>query len=186
MIAQVLFVIGVLALVVATTLALIFLAWYEMRRERRISGLEKTLWTSLGVVLVAPVVFVLSLLGWFAAANFPFTSGLIAEAAAPNGEQACVVQTFKSAEPYQVSIYIRQAGGPWTWHYLAHQDTRWRRCRIEFEGDALRVYTGSALRKTFSLAEASLQPRNAGHDLPANFTPAQIAAQHNQYFREHL
>lgn len=157
-----------------------------MRREGRGSGLEKTLWTGLAVVLLAPLVFVLSLLAWFAAANFPFTSGVIVEASAPTGEQACVVQTFKGAEPYQVSIYVRRANGPWTWHYLAHQDTRWRRCRIEFEGDALRVYTGARLRKTFSLAEAALRPWDAGYDLPASYTPRQIAAHHNEHFRKHL
>lgn len=186
MVVQVLFVIEVLVLVVTAPLALIFLARNEMRREGRVSALAKTLWTGLGVLLLMPLVFILSLLGLFAAANFPFTSGVIAEASAPNGEQACVVQTFKGAEPYQVSIYIRRTGGPWTWHYLAHQDTRWRRCRIDFEGDALRVYTGATLRKTFSPAEATLRSKDTGHDLPANFTPAQIAAEHNEYFREHL
>lgn len=151
-----------------------------------VKALDKTLWTGLAVVLLAPLVFILSLLGWFAAANFPFTSGVIAEASAPTGVQACVVQTFKGAEPYQVSIYIRGAGGPWTWHYLAHQDTRWRSCRIEFEGDALRVYTGATLRKTFSLAEVTLRSRSVEHDFPASYTPPQIAARHNEYFRQHL
>ena len=186
MLVQVLFLIEVLALVVTGPLVLIVLARYEMRREGRVSALAKTSWTGLVVVSLVPLVFILTLLGWFAAANFPFTSGVIAEASAPTGEQTCVVQTFKGAEPYQVSIYVRRAGGPWLWHYLAHQDSRWRRCRIEFEGDALRIYTGATLRKTFSIAEATLRPWNAGHDLPENYTPPQIAARHDEYFQRQL
>lgn len=122
------------------------------------------------------------LLGLFLLPQFPFTSEVIAHAVAPSGEEVCVVQTFKGVEPYQVSLFARRSGQKWAWSYLAHQDNRWRSCRLEFIGDALQVYRGSELNRSFSLKRATditddLSP------LPAEYTPEMILAHHNQLYQ---
>jgi hypothetical protein len=133
-------------------------------------------------LLALPFVLSAPLAAWFTIDNFPFTPGIVAHDFAPNGDEVCIVQTFKGAEPYQVSLYARRAGQGWVWNYLAHQDERWRNCHIEFAGDSLRVYTGSTLRKTISLAAATKVPPDSDHQLPAEFTPQQILTWHNKKF----
>ena len=140
------------------------------------------MWSVVCAVSFLPVFFFFLIIFWFVAANFPFTSGIVTRFPAPTGEAACIVQTFKDVEPYQVSLYVRAPGGPWIWHYLAHQDSRWRDCRIEFKESELRVYEGATLRKTLSLAEATALPQDPNDQLPANFTPEQILQRHNAKF----
>jgi hypothetical protein len=123
-------------------------------RAPTLSRAKKAVWVGVTCVASVPLAALTLLMVWFAAENFPFTSGVIAHASSAHGEEACVVQTFKGAEPYQVSLYARRAGQPWVWHYLAHQDGRWRSCRIDFSEGQLRVYTGSTLRKSFSVSDA--------------------------------
>lgn len=93
------------------------------------------------------------------------TDRTVAHASAASGEEVCVVQTFKDAEPYQVSLYAHKPGSPWVWHYLAHQDCRWRSCRLEFAEGELRVYEGSLLRKKLTLAENDGPLRGFGRRL---------------------
>src|SRR3954451_8549132 len=102
------------------------------------------------IILLSLVALPFLCVAWFVAtfaiSNFPFSSSIVAQTATLSGYDICVVQTFKDLEPYQVSYYARRAGGPWVWHYLAHQDDRWRSCRVEVSGDTLRIYRGSTLR----------------------------------------
>jgi amino acid transporter len=173
-----------IAVVIVIPLAVSVLAIPRLRASSATSRTKKMLWGgSLGISLL-PILGVGFLILWYVVANFPFTSGIVARASAPSGEEACVVQTFKGTEPYQVSLYARRPGQPWAWHYLAHQDNRWGSCRLEFTGDELRVYADSKLRKTFSLAEATAIPKDPRDQLPANYTPEQILAQHNKFFRQ--
>jgi hypothetical protein len=155
---------------------------FTRRRIKTGSPVVKTLCWTLQVISLLPWLCILFFVGWFAVDNFPFTSGIIAHDSAPTGEEIYIVQTFKGAEPYQVSLYARRPGQPWVWHYLAHQDARWRDCHVEFEGDTLRVSTGSTLRKTFSLAAITVPSENLRDQLPATFTPRQILDDHNKHF----
>jgi len=166
--------------------SLIFLAVAVWLIKRGTSRARKTFRFVLASILAIPFLLIAILVTWFAIDNFPFTSGIVAVSFSPNGDEICIVQTFKDAEPYQVSLYARRTGQPWVWNYLAHQDDRWRNGHTEFDGDSLRIYTGSALRKTFSLAAATKVPAHfasdADYQLPANFTPQQVLAWHNKKF----
>jgi len=169
--------------VIVVPLAVLGLAIWHLK-SHTLSRPKKALWVGVSCVASVPLAGIAFLLVWFAVDNFPFTSGVIAHASSPGGEEACVVQTFKGAEPYQVSLYARRPGEAWMWHYLAHQDDRWRSCRIEFADNQLRVYTGSTLRKSFSVTEATGAPDSAHEELPASYTPEQILAQHNAHYRD--
>lgn len=139
--------------------------------------------SAIGALLI-PVLYFAGLLAWFAVVNFPFTSGVVAQASTATGEQASVVQTFKSAEPYQVSLYVRRPAEPWAWNYLAHQDTRWRTCRIEFAADIVRVYRGDTLVRELSLARATDATIHPGNSLPSQYSAQQLLAHHDRRFRQ--
>ncbi len=171
-----------LALVVITFTAL-FVGEASRLWKRGVAPPRKVLALALCGVALVPLVFIVHLLGSFAVANFPFTSGVVAHASSPDGVEACVVQTFKGAEPYQVSLYARRDTQAWVWHYLAHQDRRWRTCRIEFADGQLRVYRDSALRRSWSVSDATDMSDSTEYQLPAEFTPPQLAAKHNAQFR---
>jgi hypothetical protein len=183
---NVLAVILVLGFAVAGSVILFAVAVRLIRRAAGISPRKKMLRFGLAGILAAPFLFIALEVAWFTVDNFPFTSGIIAHEVAPNGDEICIVQTFKDAEPYQVSLYARRAGQPWHWNYLAHQDNRWRNCRTEFDGNSLRVFTSSTLRTTFSFEDAiTVHARSAAdsdYQLPAEFTPQQILAWHNKKF----
>src|SRR3954468_21392270 len=120
------FAVPVLVIIVVILMPLVMsvLAIPRLRASGATSRARKILWgSSLGISLL-PILGVGFLILWYVVANFPFTSGIVARASAPSGEAACVVQTFKGTEPYQVSLYARRPGQPWVWHYLAHQDNR--------------------------------------------------------------
>jgi hypothetical protein len=139
---------------------------------------------ALKIILLAAFALPVAYIAYFFVPQFPFTSGVIAHAFAPTGEEICVVQTYKGVEPYQISLYARRPGQPWAWSYLAHQDDRWRGCRIEIAGDILRVYRGSTLNRTFSLARATDATAEAAYAvLPSEYSTQQILAHHNTSFR---
>jgi hypothetical protein len=156
----------------------------RLRNRQKLSRGKIVGWAGVALVSLLPLLAIGSVFAWYAAANFPFTSGVIAHASSPTGTEGCVVQTFKGAEPYQVSLYARQSGQPWRWHYLAHQDNRWTDCRIEFRDAELRVYTGSILRKTFPIPAAVTVSDSDDHGFPASYTPEQILAQHNARYKD--
>jgi hypothetical protein len=133
-------------------------------------------------LLAIPFICIACLFILFAVCNFPFNSNVLADIVAPNGDQVCVVQTFKGAEPYQVSYYARRPDGPWVWHYLAHQDDRWRACQVEIIGDTMKIYRGSELRKTASLNDVTLPPNDLREQLPGNYTAMQILSNHSVYY----
>lgn len=172
----------VLGAIVIVLFALLVAGVWRLR-SHTLSRPKKTLWVAVCCIAFLPLSGIAFLLTLFAVDNFPFTSGVIAHASSPNGEEACVVQTFKGPEPYQVSLYARRPGQPWVWHYLAHQDDRWRGCHIDFTEGQIRVYTGSTLRKSFLLAEAITVTGDPHDELPSNYTPEQILAKHNAYYR---
>jgi len=176
--------IEILLVIIVVAALLLALAIIRLRDRSRLSRTRLTLWGGIGLISAMPVLVIAFFVLCYVALNFPFTSGVIAQASSPAGEQACVVQTFKGAEPYQVSLYVHRRGQPWLWHYLAHQDDRWRDCRIEFAADQIRVYTGSTLRKTFSVAEVTSSSGSAHEELPATYTPEQILAQHNARYHD--
>jgi hypothetical protein len=175
----------IVVIVIVMPLVLSVVAIPRLIAGNATSRTKKILWGSLFGISLLPILGIGCLILCYVVANFPFTSGVIAHGSAPGGEEACVVQTFKGTEPYQVSLYVRRPGEPWVWHYLAHQDNRWWNCRLEFARDELRVYTGFTLRKTFSLAEATVLPKDPQYQLPANYTPQQILAKHDEYYRPH-
>jgi hypothetical protein len=135
----------------------------------------KIIWSVVGGISCLPILYVLFMLGWLVAANAPFTSGVVAYSSTPDGDEACVVQSSSLYE-YQVSLFARHRGKPWHRNYLGHEEDRWRNCRVEFAGDALRVFRAGTLQKTFSIAEAT---EESSFNLPANYTPTQICAAHN-------
>lgn len=174
----------ILVLVVVTPLALFLVSMWKLRTSKEASPLKRRLWSIVCGISILPILGIITLISLFVAANFPFTSGIIADVSAPTGEEVCVVQTFKGAEPYQVSLYARAPRSPWVWHYLAHQDDRWRNCHVEFVGTELRVYNGDELRKALPLAEATAPPQYPREELPSNYTPKQILQHHNKKFRQ--
>jgi hypothetical protein len=174
--------IGAIAIV---PLALLGVGVWRLR-SYPLSRPKKTLWVGVCFVAFLPLAGITFSLVQFAVANFPFTSGVIAHTSLPTGEEVCVVQTFKGAEPYQVSLYARRPGQPWVWHYLAHQDDRWRGCHIDFSDGQIRVYTGSNLRDSLSVAEAFTLTGDPRKQLPPAYTPEQILAQHNAKYRRLL
>lgn len=177
-----------LGLALGSSLVFLAVAVWLVKKGNQVSPAKRIIRFVLAGVLALPFLPLVILVAWFTIDNFPFTSGIVAHDFAPNGDEICIVQTFKDAEPYQVSLYAHRTGQPWVWNYLAHQDGRWRNGHAEFVGDSLRVYTGSTLRKTFSLAAATKVPADSGSDpdyqLPAEFTPQQILAWHNKKFGE--
>ncbi len=174
----------ILPLVFGVSLVLLAVAGWLIKRGPGLSPAKRIWRFGLAGILALPSLPLAILASWFTIENFPFTSGIVAHDLAPNGDEICIVQTFKDAEPYQVSLYARRAGQPWIWNYLAHEDGRWRNGHTEFEGDSLRVYTGSTLRKTFSFTAATKIPEVLEYQLPAEFTPQQILAWHNKKFAE--
>jgi len=84
--------------------------------------------------------------------NFPFTSGVIASMT-DGDTDLCVVQVFKGYEPYQVCFLVRKAGSGWREYYLAHQDSRWRSCRIAVDSSrqVATVYRGDLEVQQFDL-----------------------------------
>ena len=162
-------------------------AVWLVKKGNQLSPAKRIIWFVLAGILALPFLPIAFLFTFFTIDNFPFTSGIVAHDLRPNGDEICIVQTFKGAEPYQVSLYARRAGEPWVWNYLAHQDERWRNGHTEFDGDSLRVYTGSTLRKTFSLAATKIpadSESDPNYQLPAEFTPQQILVWHNKRFAE--
>jgi hypothetical protein len=176
-----------LGLVLGGSLLFLAIALWLIKGANQVSRAKRTIRFVLAGILALPFLPASLLVAWFTIDNFPFTSGVAAHDLAPNGDEICIVQTFKDADPYQVSLFARHAGQPWIWNYLAHEDGRWRNCHTEFAGDSLRVYTGSTLRKTLSLAAVTTVPAASASDpdyqLPAEFTPQQILAWHNKKYR---
>lgn len=118
----------------------------------------------------------------------PGRSGIVAHGWSPQGREYCIVQTFKTmAEPYQVSFYIRDAGGVWRWNYLAHQDSVWRSAIVSFsDGFAHVSRDGVPFRdirvptNRFDLAKVEL---DRGNYCPSNFTANDLLSFHNRKFR---
>jgi hypothetical protein len=177
-----LFPILIIGAIVIVPLALLGVGVWRLKSST-LSRPKKTLWSSVCFVVFLPLAGIMFLLVQFAIANFPFTSGVIAHVSLPTGEEVCVVQTFKGAEPYQVSLYARRLGQPWVGHYLAHQDDRWRSCHIDFADGQIHVYKGSTLRESLSVAEAFALPSDPRNQLPPAYTPEQILAEHNAKHR---
>ena len=153
------------------------------------STIKKLLLRGVFGVSLLPFIYLSLFVVSAVADNAPFTSGVIASGVAPTGQQVCVIQTFKGWEPYQVSLYARTPNQPWIWHYLAHQDDRWRSCRVEFTGLELEIYTESKLRKKFALADITTLPKERQEYrwdslLPADYTPEKILARHNEFFHQ--
>jgi hypothetical protein len=171
-----------LGLFLGLSFVLLAVAIRLIKGATEVSRAKRIFRFGLAGILALPFVPSALLAAWFAIGNFPFTSGIVAHDFAANGDEICIVQTFNDAEPYQVSLYARRTGQVWVWNYLAHQDERWRNCHTEFAGDSLRVYTGSTLRKTISLAAATKISSDPEGQLPAEFTPQQILAWHNKKF----
>lgn len=160
--------------VIAVPLAFLAVSIDQFRKS---GTTGRIVWGSVAGLSSIPVLALSALLIGLIAANFPFTSGVIAHSFNPNGDEACIVQTFTGAE-YRVSLYARHAGQAWIWNYLAHEDDRWCDCRMEFSGDELRIYTGSTLRKAISVAEATA-PKQLEYQMPADYSPDQILARQN-------
>lgn len=172
-----------LGLILVIALGLIGFAWWHLRSRRTLTKRKKVLWASLGVIGLLPFAALAYFLVIFGLANFPFTSGIVAHAHGVGGEQVCIVQTFKGAEPYQVSLYARQSGQPWVWHYLAHQDDRWRSCRVHFTSTEILVYQGSKLEIRLPKSKAFAFPTDPSRMLPTTHLPAQILEHSNQHYR---
>jgi hypothetical protein len=137
----------------------------------------KIIWGIVGGISSLPILAVLYGLGWLVILNAPFTSGVIAYASTPAGDEACVVQSSAIIE-YHVSLYARHRGEAWNWNYLGYDDDRWRKCRVEFAGDQLRVYRAGALQKSLLITEA-MATKGSDFQMPAEYTPEQICARHN-------
>ena len=93
----------------------------------------------------------------------PGRGGVLARSTSPDGTECLVAQTWNGwdngGEPYTVSFYSRQAGGPWRWQYLDHEARRWPDCRLDFRASdrSVRVVSGEKLKQVIDL-DAAFQP----------------------------
>ncbi len=64
----------------------------------------------------------------------PGGDGVVAAIRLPDGTECMVTQRCNwSAEPYTVALYTREKDGPWTWCYIDHEATRWRRATMSHD-----------------------------------------------------
>lgn len=166
---------AVMSMAVLSAPGFLILAIRRTWKNARFSRTTRIFSISLLGLLMLPYLAFIAAIFWITVLDFPFTSGVIADATAPTGEEVCVIQISDVFE-YQVSLYAHRAGQPWVWHYLENDDDRWRNCRLGFSGDELRVYTGSTLRKTIPVSQLTTKEVNDSREFPADYTPAQILA----------
>ena len=89
----------------------------------------------------------------FISGCLPGGDGIVIQRELPEGTQILVSQEFHSfGEPYQVDLYFKEPGKKWGWCYLDHQDTRWRKAKIEYDAssDEVRIWKGNNLRGIWS------------------------------------
>jgi hypothetical protein len=115
----------------------------------------------------------------------PGQSGIVCRGFSPEGQEYCVVQTFKDfVEPYQVSFYLRDAEGTWQWHYLAHDDGTWRPTVVEFTAEAVRISRKGKLEREIPRPGAVIRqfPDYEKSNLPRALTAADVAADHDRRY----
>ena len=115
----------------------------------------------------------------------PGQSGILVQGQSPDGQEFCVVQTFKGlVEPYQVSFYIRDTNRVWRWNYLEHEDTAWRSASVEFvTGKAIVSRNGKPFREvgmpTGTVTLASVPGGYVDDYCPPEFTVEDVLRFHN-------
>ena len=85
----------------------------------------------------------------------PGGDGVVARRNLPDGTQLQVAQTWGGADlGYEVGFYLRRPGAAWGWCYLDHEDSQWRRARIEYDETTgvATVWKGDDLRGRLTLA----------------------------------
>lgn len=149
------------------------------KREKPGRAIFKTLF---GLLIVAPYLSVAGCVVY--QMN---QSKILAQGMSPHGLEYCVVQSYNSlTEPFQVSFFIRDPGGVWHWHYLAHQDSDWKSARVEFDGDTARVYRRDELRGEIKIPTLPADPatvdKNRGQHFPASMTVEELFRWHKDKF----
>jgi hypothetical protein len=164
-----------LALLGAPLLLFVFpvrrsLSW-GVRVVAAISGALAAAWLS---VIIAYVLWV-----------GPGRSGVLASGFSPEGKEYCVIQSYQDmVEPYQVSLYVRDAEGAWRWHYLAHEDPAWRSVEVKFDGVLASVYQNGRFAREIPLSFGQVEVSTAQEQrqCPADFTIAEVLVFHNRLF----
>jgi hypothetical protein len=116
------------------------------------------------ILVSAGVTAVVAIAGYFAVRGcLPGRGGVSARFDAPSGETFLVIQEWNSvAEPYSVSLFVRQYDGKWGWCYIDH-DSHWLQnvtIRPSSDGRTIGVYSREQvlgkydiLDSTFSLTD---------------------------------
>ena len=174
-----------LLLVIGVPLVLVWVGSRSMIRAR------STVTRVFAGVVAACSVAVLSLVGWWLVLVVPDNSGVVASGMSPGEREFCVVQTYSGdwAEPYQVSLYVRDDAGMWRWHYLEHEDFAWQSARVEITGGDAVVYRNGERFAEFELASGPAEPEvikpNAYNDLKTlspELTFEDVAQLHHEKF----
>jgi len=130
-------------------------------------------------------ILLLLLIAWYIATVRPGQSGIVLTGESPDGREYCIVQTYSNLiEPYQVSLYVRDAAGSWRWHYLEHEDNAWRSARVEFQGDQVVVYRNEKPFRELELDRDVIEKVTPTHThqeraLPAELTVDEVARLHH-------
>ena len=89
----------------------------------------------------------------------PWRGGLVASGTSPDATQCVVTQSWNGwgGEFYTVRLHARKPGEEWRWHYIDHEATRWRKCKMTFSEDGSRLFTvgGDGKRRSFDLSQGS-------------------------------
>ena len=100
-------------------------------------------------IIILIVTIVVVVIGLFISNYLPGGDGIVAQTELPDGTQILMTQKYSSGgEPYIVSLYFKEPEASWGWCYLDHQDTRWRKGKIEYDpsSDKVRIWKGKVLR----------------------------------------
>jgi hypothetical protein len=139
--------------------------------------------------LVIVLAIVALCVGIYVAIVQPGDDRIIGRGVSPEGRDYFLVQTYTGilTEPYQVSLYLREADGDWRWHYVAHESNSWRAGDVVFEGVTARVFRGERLERIIGLELPPLTDEDFVQEyaFPADWTVEQVAAWHHDHFREH-
>ena len=84
---------------------------------------------------------------WYALYCLPGGDGIVSQLKLSDGTQVLVAQVYNGT-PYKVGFYFKEFEEEWGWCYLGHEETRWRRARIEYDPgtDEVRIWKGKVLR----------------------------------------
>lgn len=111
----------------------------------------------------------------------PWRGGVVAAGRLSDGRDYCIVQRFQDlAEPFRVSLFVRNDARVWKWYYLDHEDNGWMSGGAELDGRIMRVRrNGVPFRDvaidTAAINVAALPPEERYAFRAASYSPELLA-----------